>query len=214
VSRGEHTPRMALAPSLPLFGCAVKGYERRVEPGLVGRIHAKDLGSDGVADVATAFCTPLPPKRALSPSRSSDRFVGTSRGARREPGPAEKRSVVQRDVNLDGRVAARIEDLSGFDGLDAVISNLFRRRPPVDYWGLGPKSNRPEHAAARRWRDGESVGRSCALRPASNFSRKKLSSAVPRFADPKFEDRLASLIAAAIVAAARRLFRSYAGEAS
>jgi len=63
-------------------------------------------------------------------------------------------------------------------------------------------------------RDGESVGKVMAPSGCKQLLKKKLSSAVPRFADPKFEDRLASLIAAAIVAAARRLFVLTQGEAS
>ena len=94
-----------------------------------------------------------------------------------------------------------------------LIRKPFRRRPPVDYWGPGPKPNRRTCGSAALAVIGSPWGRSWWLR-LQRLHEKKLSSAVPRFADPGFDGRLASLIADAIVAAARRLFVLTQGEAS
>ena len=65
----------------------------------------------------TAFSTPLPPKRSGSPSRSSTRLV-LARGRARRHGRAGQCAVVERDLDLDRRVAPRVEDLACPDLLD------------------------------------------------------------------------------------------------
>ena len=66
------TARMALAPSLALVGGAVRVDEHLVDGGLVERRSCPRWRAPSlVSTLWTAFCTPLPPKRALSPSRSS-----------------------------------------------------------------------------------------------------------------------------------------------
>jgi hypothetical protein len=121
VGCGERHAQDGVGTELALVGRAVQGYERSIEAGLVGRIHAKDLGSDDVADVGDGLLHTLATEASLVTVAQLDRFVNTSRGAGGNAGAAEG-PVVQRDVDLDGRVATRIEDLSGFDGLDAAHS--------------------------------------------------------------------------------------------
>ena len=81
-----------------------------------------------------------------------DRLVGAGRGARRDGRPAD-RAVGEDDVDLDRRIAARIEDLAGVDDVDRrcrrqsrscrpVFARLGRR--PVDPGGRrSPGSSRP-----------------------------------------------------------------------
>ena len=55
---------------------------------------------------------------ALAAVAQFDRLERTGRGAAGHRG-ARERAVVERDLDLDGGVAARVEDLAGADGLDA-----------------------------------------------------------------------------------------------
>ena len=63
---------------------------------------------------ATALPTPLPPQRALVAVAQLDRLVRAGRGARRHRRAAHA-AVLQRDVDLDRRIAAAVEDLAGVD---------------------------------------------------------------------------------------------------
>ena len=109
--RRASTPRIAFAPSRPLFGVPSSSISALVERALVGRVEPGDARRRSRRSTfATACVTPLPPY-AAPPSRSSTASCTPGRRARRHRGAAE-RARLERDVDLDGRVAARVEDLA------------------------------------------------------------------------------------------------------
>ena len=71
--------------------------------------------------LATARQDALAAEAGLVAVAQLDRLVGAGRGARRHRRAAD-RAVGQDDVDLDGRVAARVEDLAGVDDVDRGCS--------------------------------------------------------------------------------------------
>ena len=100
----------------------VDQQRRRCRPGRTRRARAAP-GRCVSVTLATAVSTPLPPKRALSPSRSSTASWAPVEAPRRHRRPAD-RAVVEDDVDLDRRVAARVEDLAGVDEVDRGVHAL------------------------------------------------------------------------------------------
>ena len=83
--------------------------------GAIRSITLRDRGQDALAAVA-----------ALVAVAQLDRLVGAGRGARRHRRPAD-RAVAEDDVDLDRRIAARVEDLARVDELDRSCSCLRSR---------------------------------------------------------------------------------------
>jgi hypothetical protein len=81
---------------------------------LIGRVRAEQLGRDDLADVRHRLEHALAAELALVAVAKLDRLVGAGGGTRRN-GRAADRAVRQDDVDLDGRIAARVEDLAGVD---------------------------------------------------------------------------------------------------
>ena len=75
-----------------------------VQPGLVQRIPSCYRGGDALVDVADGAQHALAGVAFRIAIAQLQRFVHASRGARRDRGPADT-SVVQADVDFDGRVA-------------------------------------------------------------------------------------------------------------
>ena len=90
-AQASETPRIAFAPSVPLFGVPSRSTQQRVDAGLVGRVEAeqrrarscrstlRDRGQDALAAVA-----------ALVAVAQLDRLVGAGRGARRHRRAADR----------------------------------------------------------------------------------------------------------------------------
>ena len=93
---------------MPAWSAASKPSERRTDP--VG--HVRDRRQDALAAVAGLVAVP-----------QLDRLVDAGRGAGRHRRPAE-RAVLGDDVDLDGRVAPRVEDLPGIDPGDGGVAHL------------------------------------------------------------------------------------------
>ena len=107
---------MALAPRLALLGVRVELEHRLVDDPLVvggealdGRADLLDHRVDGLADALAEVAVPA--------VAQLDRLEGAGGGAAGHHRPGE-RSVVEEDLDLDGGVAARVEDLAGADGFD------------------------------------------------------------------------------------------------
>src|SRR5581483_10234852 len=84
-----------------------------VEPLLVGRVVPANGVGDLAADVRDRARDALP--TVLGPAVAQlDRLVHARRGAGGDGGAAE-RARLEAYVDLDGRVAARVEDLAGAD---------------------------------------------------------------------------------------------------
>ena len=107
---------------------AVELDQLPVEPRLVGGVEAGDRLGDLAVDVgdglrdALAAATRVPPSRSSVASNSP---VEAPDGTAARPAAPERR----RELDLDGRVAARVEDLAGVDVLDlahGVVCPLMR----------------------------------------------------------------------------------------
>ncbi len=81
---------------------------------MIGRVRAQQFGRDDLADVRHGLEHALAAVLGLVAVAQLDRLVGARGGARRHRRAAD-RTVNEHHVDLDGRVAAGIEDLAGFD---------------------------------------------------------------------------------------------------
>ena len=148
--------------------------------------------ADDVDDVVDGRQDALAAVAALVAVAQLDRLVGAGGGARRDGRPADG-AVVEDDVDLDGRVAARVEDLAGVDesiecaldsrlglpGPSARAVHAGRRCPAAP----GPRGTRAMRR--RRSRRGSS-GRPgpAARRPRPSRRRRRRRSRRPRPARP------------------------------
>ena len=102
---------------LRLVRRAVKVDEQPVEADLVESVDPEQLRPDRVVDVAHGRQHALAAVPLRVAVAQLDRFVCTGRGSGRDHGGAHG-AVRQEQVDLDGRVAARVEDLASDDVLD------------------------------------------------------------------------------------------------
>ena len=102
-----------MAPSRPLFGVPSSSISRRSSARLVGGVEPATAPGDLAVDVRDRLRDALAAVRVAAvaqldglelPRRRAGRHRGAAEGAR-----------LERDVDLDGRVAARVEDLAGVD---------------------------------------------------------------------------------------------------
>ena len=117
---------MALAPSRALFGVPSSSIMRLVDLDLVFGIHAadrvEDLAVDGLDRLARRPCrgSGLPPSRS---STASCAPVEAPDGTAARP----MRAVFEHDIDLDGRIAAAVEDFAADDVDDGGHGGLLPR---------------------------------------------------------------------------------------
>ncbi len=107
-----------MAPSLPLLGVPSSSIIVSVERTLLGGARALQRRGDLPVDVGDRLETPLP-AQASPPSRSSTASnspVEAPEGTAARPA----RAGVEGDLDLDRRVAARVEDLARVNGGDGA----------------------------------------------------------------------------------------------
>ena len=118
------TPRIALAPSLALFGVPSRSIMSRSSAAWSSGVQPRTAGAIVVAHVARRPSGP-PCRVALG---ASCRAARAPRGCRSRrptaPRPARCAPSREKHVDLDRRVAARIEDFSGFHFNDFSHLNL------------------------------------------------------------------------------------------
>ena len=121
-----------MAPSFPLFGGAVGRDHRAVEPDLVGRVAADDDLGQRAVDVGDGLGDAFAEVARLVAVAELDRLVDAGAGPRGDGRPAE-RAVGQDHIDLDGRVAAAVQDLAPADLGDRsrLLTHDFRRTPGV-----------------------------------------------------------------------------------
>ena len=131
--RRARRPRIAFAPRLPLLGVPSSSMSAASIAAWSAASSPSSAGAIVSTTFATAFRTPLPPKRRLVAVAQLDGLVGAGRGAGRDGGPAD-RAVGEDDVDLDRRVAPRVEDLAGVDVVDDRVAHfaLTARRPVLE----------------------------------------------------------------------------------
>ena len=113
-----------MAPSSPLFGVPSSSTQQRVDarPGRTRRGRSS-AGRDRVGDVGDRAEDALAAEARLVAVAQLDRFVGAGRGAGRHR-RAPDRAVGEDDVDLDRRIAARVEDLARVDEVDEGVHAL------------------------------------------------------------------------------------------
>ena len=103
-----------MAPSRPLLGVPSSAISVSSIFGLLLGVHAADGVEDLAVDGGDRLLHALAEVARLVAIAQFDRLVRAGRGARRHGGAAE-RAVLQHDVDLDGRIAAAIEDFAADD---------------------------------------------------------------------------------------------------
>ena len=104
---------MAFAPSRPLFGVPSRSISDRSRPAWSAASRPRDRRGDLALDVRDRLRHALAAV-GLPAVAKLDGLVDAGRGAGRDRGPAE-RARLEPHVDLDGRIAARVEDLAGVD---------------------------------------------------------------------------------------------------
>ena len=104
------TPRIAFAPRLPLFSVPSICFMSRSIMRLLARVHPFDFLGDDV-DVVDGVANAFAEVAFLVAVAKLERLARTGRRARRH-GRAAERARLQQAVDFDGRIAARIEDLT------------------------------------------------------------------------------------------------------
>ena len=97
-----------------LVGRAVERNQRLVDFHLLLGVHAADRVEDLAGDGGNRLLDALAEVARLVAIAQLDRLVRSGRGARGH-GRAAVGSVLQHDIDLDGRIAARIEDFAADD---------------------------------------------------------------------------------------------------
>ena len=124
------TPRMALAPRFFLFGVPSSSIICWSIADLIERVHADELVGDRFVDVVDGLRDAFAEEQLLVAVAQLPGFVDAGAGAAGDGGAAE-RAVGQRDVDLDGRIAAAIENLPAVDIDDRAHGELL---PFLSLW--------------------------------------------------------------------------------
>ena len=118
-------PRIAFAPSRPLFGVPSASMSAVVDGCLVGGVHPRERGGELAVHVGDrqrhALAEPI--VAAVPELHGLELAGGCPRG---DCGPAEG-ARLELDVDLDGRVPPRVEDLPSVDAGDLAHEPAFAR---------------------------------------------------------------------------------------
>src|SRR5699024_2889760 len=115
--RGQGDPQDGVGAELALVRAAVQVDQGLVQVPLVGGVQAEDLRGDGLGDGGDGVLHALAEVARLVTVAALDCLEGTG-GCTGGNGCPGERSVIQGELDLHGRVAARVEDLACTDGLD------------------------------------------------------------------------------------------------
>ena len=117
MGRGQRDAEDRVGAEPGLVGGAVELDHRAVEARLVVGVHPDDDRGDHVVDVGDGFPDALAGEAGLLAVPQLDGLVAARRGTGRN-GRATRGAVLEVDVDLDGGIPARIEDLAGVNGCD------------------------------------------------------------------------------------------------
>ena len=132
MATASETPRIALAPSLRLVRRAVELDHGLVDLDLVLGLEAGDRVENVAVDRFDRLQDALAAVAALVAVAQFDRLVRAGRSARGHGGAAH-RAVLERDVDLDGGIAAAVENFARGDVDDGghVGSVPWLKPPPI-----------------------------------------------------------------------------------
>ena len=119
MSDGERNAEDGIRAESALRGCAIKCDERRIKDALIADRRAVECLRDLAVHRSDGAKDPLAAEAALIAVAKLHRFVCAGRGARWNSG-ATSCAATQGDVHLDGRIAARVKNLTRVDRGDAV----------------------------------------------------------------------------------------------
>ena len=114
---------MALAPSFSLLALPSMAEHLGVDQALLAGLEADQLGPELVEDRVDGLLHALAEVAVLVAVTALDGLEGPGRGAAGDRRTRE-RAVVEGDLDLDGGVAARVEDLAGAYGIDGGHAGL------------------------------------------------------------------------------------------
>jgi hypothetical protein len=114
---GERDTENGVGADLALVGAAVDGEHLAVDEALVAGLEAHELGAELIDDGVHGLLDTLAEVALLVAIATLDRLEGAGGGTRGNGG-ARDGAVIEGDLDLDGGVAARVEDLAGADGFD------------------------------------------------------------------------------------------------
>src|SRR5581483_7658485 len=115
---GERDAEDRVRAELRLVLRAVELAQARVERGLLPGLEAAERGRDRVGDVLHGIEDALPAVAARVLVAELDRFAAPRRGTRGN-GRAAEGSSLELEVDLNGRVAAGVQDLASLDRSEA-----------------------------------------------------------------------------------------------
>ena len=136
-----------MAPSWALLGVPSRSSSRCVDEPLLGRLEADQLRADLVEHRVDGLADPLAAV-ALAAVAQLDRLEGAGGGTRGHRRAADG-AVVEGDLDLDGGVAARVEDLARADCLDGRHDVLLQVEGKGTYTSPPSLTARPPATAAR-----------------------------------------------------------------
>ena len=123
---GERGAEDGVGAELGLVGRAVEVEHRLVDEALVVGLEADDRAGDVLDDALDGLLHALADV-ALAAVAQLDGLEGAGGGTAGDGGATE-RAVLEEDLDLDGGVAARVEDLAGADSCDGCHGLLLGSR--------------------------------------------------------------------------------------
>ena len=117
LSGGQGDAEDGVGAELALVGGAVELEHEAIETALVGSVETDDLRGDDVVDVGDGLLDSLAAVAGLVAVAQLDGLEGARGGAGGDGGTSGG-AVLKQDLDLEGRVAAGVEDLAGFNCLD------------------------------------------------------------------------------------------------
>src|SRR5690242_11490601 len=118
MGHGERDAEDGVGAEVLLVGRAVQGRHLRVDEALLARVEADEPRVDLLDDRVDGLLDALAEVAALVAVPALGRLEGARGGAGRD-GRTGERAVVEADLDLDGGVAARVQDLAGANLLNA-----------------------------------------------------------------------------------------------
>ena len=143
---GERDAEDRVRAQARLVRCPVERDQRGVERGLVARVHAADRVGDLGVDVRDRFLDALAAQRCR---RRAARSPRTHRSMRPTAPPRGRLPRAQDEIDLDRRVASRVEYLARLDALDLAHVSPWDGRPAGPCRGGRGSAGTPHAGQAR-----------------------------------------------------------------